>query len=192
MPRIVRPPSKRFSINFTVWTFSVTTPGSFAAPPFSRSAKRSGTSDLAVNLKSVYLWSKQVLPQMIDQGSGSILNTASGWGLTGGCQGRHLLCLQGGRRPIDSGDGDRPRPTGDSGQLHLPRGFRHPDVAPRSCPARCGRCSGISWSEAADRPLGRIGSPEEIARAALFLVSDDASFVTGATLVVDGGGLAGS
>jgi NAD(P)-dependent dehydrogenase (short-subunit alcohol dehydrogenase family) len=45
-------------------------------------------------------------------------------------------------------------------------------------------------AESAGRPLGRIGRPEEIAQAVLYLVSDAASFVTGATLVVDGGGLA--
>jgi NAD(P)-dependent dehydrogenase (short-subunit alcohol dehydrogenase family) len=44
----------------------------------------------------------------------------------------------------------------------------------------------------AARPLGRVGKPEEIARAALYLASDAASFVTGAVMVVDGGGLAGS
>jgi NAD(P)-dependent dehydrogenase (short-subunit alcohol dehydrogenase family) len=46
-------------------------------------------------------------------------------------------------------------------------------------------------SEAADRPLRRIGRPEDIAQAALYLASDASSFVTGTTLVVDGGGLAG-
>ncbi len=46
-------------------------------------------------------------------------------------------------------------------------------------------------AEAAERPLQRIGTPEDIAQAALYLASDASSFVTGTTLVVDGGGLAG-
>jgi NAD(P)-dependent dehydrogenase (short-subunit alcohol dehydrogenase family) len=53
---------------------------------------------------------------------------------------------------------------------------------------------GMAWTDylasAANRPMGRIGQPEEIAQAVLFLASEDASFVTGAILAVDGGGTA--
>jgi NAD(P)-dependent dehydrogenase (short-subunit alcohol dehydrogenase family) len=44
--------------------------------------------------------------------------------------------------------------------------------------------------EAANRPLARIGTPDDIANAVLFLVSPMSSWITGAALVVDGGGLA--
>jgi NAD(P)-dependent dehydrogenase (short-subunit alcohol dehydrogenase family) len=44
--------------------------------------------------------------------------------------------------------------------------------------------------EAANRPLARVGTPADVAKAVLFLASDMASWVTGAHLVVDGGGLA--
>jgi NAD(P)-dependent dehydrogenase (short-subunit alcohol dehydrogenase family) len=53
----------------------------------------------------------------------------------------------------------------------------------------------MSWddyaADAADRPLGRIGTAEDIANAVLYLASDESSFVTGDALVVDGGGVAG-
>jgi NAD(P)-dependent dehydrogenase (short-subunit alcohol dehydrogenase family) len=44
--------------------------------------------------------------------------------------------------------------------------------------------------EAANRPLGRVGTPDDVANAVLFLASPMASWITGAALVVDGGGLA--
>jgi NAD(P)-dependent dehydrogenase (short-subunit alcohol dehydrogenase family) len=54
---------------------------------------------------------------------------------------------------------------------------------------------GLSWEafreEAAANPLGRVGTPEDVAHAALFLASSAAAFVNGAALVVDGGFVAG-
>ncbi len=56
------------------------------------------------------------------------------------------------------------------------------------------RNRGIAYTDymkgAANRPLGRVGTAEELAKAALFLACDDSSFMTGAALVIDGGGVA--
>ncbi|PWT92373.1 MAG: short-chain dehydrogenase, partial [Acidobacteria bacterium] len=53
---------------------------------------------------------------------------------------------------------------------------------------------GMAWDDyaagCANRPLGRIGTVEDIAEAVLYLASDESSFVTGTALVVDGGGVA--
>ena len=62
----------------------------------------------------------------------------------------------------------------------------------RSEAQQLGEPSDRFLTESAKRPLGRVGSPDEIAQAALYLASDASSFVTGTALIVDGGGLAGS
>jgi NAD(P)-dependent dehydrogenase (short-subunit alcohol dehydrogenase family) len=61
----------------------------------------------------------------------------------------------------------------------------------RSEARQLGESEDAFLAEAADRPLQRIGQPEDIARAVLYLASEDSAFVTGTALVVDGGGLAG-
>ena len=62
----------------------------------------------------------------------------------------------------------------------------------RSEAQQLGEATDRFLAESGRRPLGRVGKPEEIAQAALYLASDASSFVTGTALVVDGGGLAGS
>ena len=144
---------------------------------------------IAVNLKSVYLWSRAVLPSMIQQGSGVILNTASGWGLTGGPRAASYCASKGAVVQL----------TRAMAIDHGPQGVRVNCICPgdtdtpmlRNEAQQLGENTSLFLEDAANRPLRRLGSPDEIARAALYLVSDDASFVTGATLVVDGGGLAG-
>ena len=145
---------------------------------------------MSVNLKSIFLLSRLVIDPMRRQGGGSIVNTASGWGLVGGGMAAAYCASKGGvvlltkAMAIDHGPdnirvncicpGDTLTPmlTDEARQLGLP---------------------GDSLAEsAAIRPLGRAGRPEEIASAVLFLASSQSSFITGEALVVDGGGLAGS
>jgi NAD(P)-dependent dehydrogenase (short-subunit alcohol dehydrogenase family) len=141
------------------------------------------------SLKGAFLMSKYVLPSMIERGSGSIIHTSSGWGILGGdkaaayCAAKGGLIVMAKAMAIDHGpDGIRVNCVcpGDVLTPMLPD-----DAAKR----------GMSWDDyavgAADRPLGRIGTAEDIANAVLYLASDESSFVTGEALVVDGGGIAG-
>jgi len=142
-----------------------------------------------VNVKSVFLMSKQVVPVMANAGGGSIINTASGWGLVGGpkaaayCASKGAVVLLTKAMAIDHGP-EKIRVNcicpGDTNTSML-----------RAEARQLGQTEDGFLAEAADRPLRRIGRPEEIAQAALYLASDASSFVTGTTLVVDGGGLAG-
>jgi NAD(P)-dependent dehydrogenase (short-subunit alcohol dehydrogenase family) len=141
------------------------------------------------SLKGAFLMSKYALPSMIERGSGSIIHTSSGWGVQGGdkaaayCAAKGGLIVMAKAMAIDHGpDGIRVNCI-CPGDVLTP--MLHDDAAKR----------GMSWDDyatgAADRPLGRIGDPEDIANAAVFLASDESSFVTGESLVVDGGGVAG-
>jgi len=145
---------------------------------------------MAVNVKSIFLMSRLVIPIMAEAGGGSIINTASGWGLAGGpsaavyCASKGAVVLLTKAMAID----------------HGPRKIRVNCICPgdtdtamlRDEAQQLGAREDIFLADSARRPLGRLGKPEEIAQAALYLASDASSFVTGAALVVDGGGLAGS
>jgi NAD(P)-dependent dehydrogenase (short-subunit alcohol dehydrogenase family) len=141
------------------------------------------------SLKGAFLMSKYVLPSMIERGKGSIIHTSSGWGIQGGhkaaayCAAKGGLVVMAKAMAIDHGpDGIRVNCV-CPGDVDTPMLYDDADKR------------GMSWdayaAEASDRPLGRIGTVEEIAEAVLFLASDESSFVTGEALVVDGGGIAG-
>ena len=145
---------------------------------------------MSVNVKSIYLISRQVIPIMVKAGGGSIINTASGWGLVGGpraaayCASKGAVVLLTKAMAID----------------HGPQNIRVNCICPgdtdtamlRNEAQQLGQREDAFFAQSVRRPLGRIGKPEEIAQAALYLASDASSFVTGTALVVDGGGLAGS
>jgi NAD(P)-dependent dehydrogenase (short-subunit alcohol dehydrogenase family) len=143
---------------------------------------------MAINTKSVFLMSKFAVPALRSSG-GVIINTGSGWGLVGGpkaavyCASKGAVVLLTKAMAIDLG----------------PEGIRVNCLCPgdtdtsmlREEARQLGEDEADILAGGADRPLGRIGSPDEVARAALFLASDQSTYVTGTTLVVDGGGLAG-
>jgi NAD(P)-dependent dehydrogenase (short-subunit alcohol dehydrogenase family) len=141
------------------------------------------------SLKGAFLMSKYVLPSMIEQGGGSIIHTSSGWGILGGndaaayCAAKGGLVVMAKAMAIDHGANGIRVNCVCPGDVLTP--MLYDDAAKR----------GMSWEDyeagAVGRPLGRIGSVDEIADAVLFLASDESSFVTGEALVVDGGGIAG-
>lgn len=141
-----------------------------------------------VNLKGTFLMSKFALPVMIAQGRGSIVNNASGWGVVGGdravayCASKGGVVLMTKAMAIDHGT------QGIRVNCVCPGDVETP-MLPADAKMR-GMKVADYMAAAAKRPLGRVGTPEEIAKAVLFLASDDSSFMTGAALVVDGGGTA--
>jgi NAD(P)-dependent dehydrogenase (short-subunit alcohol dehydrogenase family) len=141
------------------------------------------------SLKGTFLMSKFALPHMIERGSGSIVNMSSGWGLDGGEKAVAYCAAKGGMVVM----------TKAMAIDHGPQGIRVNAVCPGDTVTPMEEADaerqGMEWSEyvewASDRPLGRMGEPEEIARTVLFLASEESSFITGAALPVDGGGAAG-
>ena len=144
---------------------------------------------MAVNIKSIFLMSKYAIPYIIDAGGGSIINTGSGWGLVGGgdaisyCASKGAVVNMTRAMAID----------------HGPQNIRVNCICPgdtdtemlRNEARQLGETDEVFLAGAGDRPLQRIGTPEDIAQAVLHFASDASAWTTGAVLVVDGGGLAG-
>jgi len=141
-----------------------------------------------INLKGTFLMSKFALPGMIQQGGGVIINNSSGWGIVGGDKAVAYCASKGGVVLL----------TKAMAIDHGRQGIRVNCICPGDVDTPMlpedARMRGLKWENylagCANRPLGRIGTTDEIAKAVLFLASDDSSFMTGAALVVDGGGIA--
>jgi NAD(P)-dependent dehydrogenase (short-subunit alcohol dehydrogenase family) len=143
---------------------------------------------LDITLKSVYLLSHEVVPHMIRTGGGSIINIGSGWSLKAGPRAAAYCAAKAGvmnltrAMAIDHGKHNIRANCVCPGDVDTPM--------LRSECAQLGADKEVFMREAANRPLSRVGAPEDIANAVLFLASPMATWITGAALVVDGGGLA--
>lgn len=141
-----------------------------------------------VTLKSVFLLSREVIPHMIRGGGGAIINTGSGWGLKGGPRAASYCAAKGAvvnltrAMAIDYGKQNIRVNCVCPGDVDTPM--------LRSECAQLGESADAFMKEAATRPIARVGTPEDVANAVLFLASPISAWVTGTTLVVDGGGLA--
>ena len=144
---------------------------------------------MAVNVKSVFLLSRCVIPIMVHKGGGVIVNVASGWGLVGGRKAAAYCASKGAVVQLTKAM------ALDHGEQNIRINCICPGDVDTSLIREEAKQLGESFAKfagkASNRPLKRIGKPEEIAQAALYLASDASSYVTGAYLVVDGGGTAG-
>jgi 2-keto-3-deoxy-L-fuconate dehydrogenase len=136
----------------------------------------------AVNVRGTFLCCKHAIPAMIERGGGAIVNIASVAGLVG-LPNRAAYCASKGAviaftraLAID----------------HVRQGIRVNAVCPGTVDSPWVRRLVDDAGESLDalrarQPMGRLGTTEEVARAVLYLASDDAAFVTGSGLVIDGG-----
>jgi NAD(P)-dependent dehydrogenase (short-subunit alcohol dehydrogenase family) len=141
-----------------------------------------------VNLTGVWRTARAVLPVMLERGRGSIINQASTGGLVGVPGVAAYAAAKGGVIAL----------TRQMAVDYGPRGIRVNAIAPGTVPTPLLRASNAAggglMTSAQDPegiarrfPLGRIGTPEDIAGAAAYLACDDSAWVTGTVLVVDGG-----
>jgi NAD(P)-dependent dehydrogenase (short-subunit alcohol dehydrogenase family) len=143
---------------------------------------------LDINLKGSFLASRHVLPLMLEQGSGSVIHVASVEGIEG---------FEGGSA-YNASKGAVVLLTRNMAMDYARKGIRVNCICPGfvETPLMQSLLEMPGLEEHRDRirdahQLGRFGRPLEIANAALFLASDESSFVTGHSLVVDGGYTAG-
>ena len=138
---------------------------------------------MEVNAKGTFLGTKAVIPHMRRAGGGSIINISSGAGLVGQSWAAaynaskaavHLLAKS-------------------TAIQYAREGIRANSVHPGAIDTQmlAAGSEQIGDSEAFNRPMGRMGTPDEIAYGVVFLASDESSFMTGTELVIDGGKLSG-
>jgi NAD(P)-dependent dehydrogenase (short-subunit alcohol dehydrogenase family) len=137
---------------------------------------------VAINLTGAYLMSRAVIPRMASAGGGSVIHIASQMGRVG-APGRGVYCATKGAliqlakvMAVDHARDNIRVNTLSPGAVETERvSFRYGSMAEA-------RAHSVPR-----HPIGRLGQPDEIARAALYLASDASSFMTGSDLLIDGG-----
>ncbi|WP_100011587.1 SDR family oxidoreductase [Lentibacillus sediminis] len=136
-----------------------------------------------VNTKGVMRAMRKAMPIFLEKGKGVIVNTAS----TGGLNGAHAGATYGATKHAVVGL------TKNTGYMYAEKGIRCNAIAPGGVETNIGSSMknvsefGMSRTKAAQQVMPRTGKPEEIAQLALFLASDESSFINGTVVTADGG-----
>lgn len=149
--------------------------------PWDRLTWEEWTDILAVNVGGVFNVSREVLPAMAARGSGAVVNVSSTWSLIGGDDLPAYTASKGAINAL----------TRQMCKSYSPHGIRINVISPGpiDIEKHRDRREKTEGDETVRRriPLGRYGEPREVAEAARFLASNQAGFITGTNLVVDGG-----
>lgn len=151
------------------------------SPPLAEVDERDWDLVMTTNLKGLFLCCKAAIPAMIKSGGGSIVNISS------------MAGIQAYTRSL-------PYSVSKAGVIHLTltaasqytsKGIRINCIAPGTVDTPQARGSSQSSQAlqdiAANHPMGRIGRPEDIADTILYLASDESSYISGSTIIADGG-----
>jgi len=152
--------------------------GAILRPGDWKSDIQSWHKTIDANLTSAWLMTREVAPIMVEKGKGSIVNLVSVYGFLGAAPVLAYTSAKGGLITLTK-----------SFAKELAPAIRVNAIAPSNVMTDMTKGAGEELMELFRKqtPLKRIAEPEEIAKAILFLASDDASYITGEVLVVDGG-----
>ena len=156
--------------------------GIFPTSPVEEMAEEEWDHVIGTNLVGTFLCSRAVVPHLIAQRSGRIISLASGRGLEGAKNGAHYAASKAGIIGLTKALALELAPHGVTANVLCP------GVTDTAQP-RGHMTEEELYARAATIPLGRIGQPDDLVAPAVFLASDAARFVTGQTVVVNGGAI---
>ncbi|WP_068786248.1 SDR family NAD(P)-dependent oxidoreductase [Paenibacillus phocaensis] len=136
---------------------------------------------MSINVTSVFLGQKHVIPHMIEAGGGSIINISSIAGLTGGSGTGPYTASKGAVRLLTKAT------AVDYAKHHIRANSIHPGYIETPMTVDLLKDENMRQWFLSQTPIPRLGKPEDIASGVLFLASDESSYITGIELPIDGG-----